>query len=145
MAVQPGLVYTRGDRFLEEIEPSEEVDLYRLASFLAAGITVRLSSDAPYGPLDPWITVAAAVERRTVSGRKLNPPEGVELETALALFTSGDHRRAPARGRVRPGETADLIVLDDDWDSLSDRPRVALTIVDGVPIHSLIEELAVPT
>ena len=144
VVVQPGLVYTRGDRFLQEIEPSEEVDLYRLASFLAAGITVRLSSDAPYGPLDPWITVAAAVGRRTVSGRKLNQAEGVELETALALFTSGDHRRAPARARVQPDSPADLIVLDGDWDSLTDHPRVALTIVDGVPIHSLIGELAVP-
>ena len=144
VVVQPGLVYTRGDRFLEEIEPAEEVNLYRLASFLAAGITVRLSSDAPYGPLDPWVTVAAAVGRRTVSGRKVNPPEAVEPETALALFTAGDHPPAPARARVEPDSPADLIVLDGDWDSLTDHPRVALTIIDGVPVHSLIGELAVP-
>jgi predicted amidohydrolase YtcJ len=144
VVVQPGLVYTRGDRFLEEIEPSEEVDLYRVASFVAAGVMVRLSSDAPYGPLDPWVTIAAAVERRTASGRVLNWSERVEPETALGLF-SGDVRGTSTRVGVQPDSPADLIVLDGDWDSLTDRPRVALTVVDGVPVHSLIGELAVPT
>jgi predicted amidohydrolase YtcJ len=138
VVVQPGLVATRGDRHLSEIEPSEEGDLHRLASFLAAGIPVRLSSDAPYGPLDPWVTVAAAVRRTTASGRRLNPAEGVLPETALALFTS-DPRVGP-KG-VQPGSPADLLVLDDGWDSLLERPTVALTLIDGVPVHSLIEGL----
>ncbi len=141
--VQPGLVHTRGDRYLDETEPSEQVDLHRLASFVQAGIAVRLSSDAPYGPLDPWVTIAAAVQRRTASGRALNPSERVDAETALALFTL-DPRGAPARARLRPGSAADLVALDDDWASLTGHPDVALTMIDGVPVHSRIGEFAGP-
>ena len=144
VAVQPGLVYTRGDRYLEEIEPSEEADLHRLASFLAAGIPTLLSSDAPYGPLDPWQTLAASVQRRTSSGRAVNPSEAVELQTALGLFTSGP-QGGPLRSQLQTGDPADLVVLDNDWDSLLARPTVALTMVDGAPIHSLIGELASPS
>lgn len=144
VTVQPGLVATRGDRYLAEIEPSEEGDLHRLASFLAAGIPVRLSSDAPYGPLDPWLTIAAAVQRRTSSGRTVNTAEGVEPETALDLFTP-DRRGTPLQTVLQPGSPADLVVLNDGWDSLLERPRVAATVVDGLPVHSLIGELAVPS
>ncbi len=137
VTVQPGLVFTRGDRYLEEIEPSEESDLHRLASLLTAGVPTVLSSDAPYGPLDPWVTISAAVRRRTVSGREVNPSEAVGLETALALFAA-DPRGTPPRGRPQSGDPADLIVLDSEWDSLLDRPTVAMTVIDGIPVHSLM-------
>jgi predicted amidohydrolase YtcJ len=143
VTVQPGLVHTRGDRYLEETEPSEAGDLYRLASFLAAGIPVRLSSDAPYGPLDPWITIAAAARRRTTAGRELGAAEAIDEETALDLF-SADPQGAPPRTRLEPGSPADLIVLDSGWDSMTEGPSVALTLIDGVPVHSRIGELAVP-
>ncbi len=65
VVVQPGLVWSRGDRYLEEVPSGDHASLHRLASLGAAGLRVSLSSDAPYGPADPWRAVAAAVERRT--------------------------------------------------------------------------------
>jgi predicted amidohydrolase YtcJ len=142
VVVQPGLVWTRGDRYLAETDRRDHRSLHRLGSLLAAGIPVRGSSDAPYGPVDPWTAVAAAVHRTTASGIAFGPGEAIDPGTALGLMTTG---AADARlvGRGRVGECADLMVLDDDWDSLGRHPSVALTLVDGVPVHSVLAALDV--
>ena len=71
VVVQPGLVWSRGDRYLDEVAPGDHAALHRLASLDAVGLRVAMSSDAPYGPVDPWRAVAAAADRRTSSGQVL--------------------------------------------------------------------------
>ena len=63
VVTQPGFLADRGDRYLAEVDPADRDDLYRFGSLLAAGITVTASSDAPYGPLDPWLVLRAARDR----------------------------------------------------------------------------------
>ncbi len=140
VTVQPGLVATRGDRYLEEVEPSALHDLHRVRSLVAAGVRVRSSSDAPYGPLDPWTGIAAAVRRTTAAGRALAPSESVDPMTALGLATS-EPGLDPTTW-LRAGRPADLAVLDEGWDSMLDGPRVALTLVDGVAVHSTLSGVA---
>ncbi|MFT4044824.1 MAG: amidohydrolase family protein, partial [Gordonia sp. (in: high G+C Gram-positive bacteria)] len=78
---QPGFISDRGDDFLDGAEPRDHPDLYRCGSLLDAGVTVAFSSDAPYGPLDPWRIVAAATVRRTHTGRVVGGPAEI-LDTA---------------------------------------------------------------
>ena len=42
----------------------------------AAGINVVVSSDAPYGLLNPWQVIHAATERRTREGKIIGADEG---------------------------------------------------------------------
>jgi predicted amidohydrolase YtcJ len=109
VVTQPGLVRSRGDRYLEDVEAEDQPDLWRLGSLQRAGVAVAAGSDAPYGPADVWAAVEAAVTRRTACGRLLGPGEAVSPAAALALF----HGRAddPARLRsVRPGQPGDVCV-----------------------------------
>lgn len=134
VVVQPGLVHTRGDRYLAETDPSDHRALHRLASFRRAGLRVAASSDAPYAPPDPWLAIEAAVDRRTAAGAAFGPDEAVTPEDALELWT-GDPADPAAPRRIAAGGPADLVVLDDDWSALARRPRIAATYVAGIRVH----------
>ena len=91
--------------------PVDRPDLYRCATLVDAGVPVALSTDAPYGPLDPWATIAAAVDRTTPKGHVVNPAERLTPAAALAGFLAPpDDPGGPPR-RVRPGAAADLVLL----------------------------------
>jgi predicted amidohydrolase YtcJ len=111
VVTQPGFLTDRGDDFLRDVDPRDRDDLYRCGSLLRAGIGVALSSDAPYGPLDPWAVINAAVRRRTASGQVAGPGEAITLARALDAYLAppGDPGGPPRR--VRPGLAADLVVL----------------------------------
>lgn len=134
VVLQPGLVWSRGDRYLSEIDPAEHAGLHRLASFQRAGLRVAASTDAPYGPDDPWLGVRAAVERCTSAGRPFGTDEAVTPAEAVHLFTG--YLDDPARARtLRPGNAADLVVLDDDWTDLASQPLVLTTVIAGRLVH----------
>src|SRR5262249_13077019 len=84
--------------------------LYPCASLLAEGIAVGGSTDAPFGPADPWLAIRAAIDRRTPDGEPLNPDERVPPATALGLFlTRPDDPGGPLR-TVASGPPADLVL-----------------------------------
>lgn len=132
--VQPGLVRTRGDRYLAQHDVQDHVALHRLASLRRAGVPVAGSSDAPYGSPDPWVSIAAAVDRRTSSGAPFGRRERLGPRAAVALHTGHLARPATPR-RLARGEPADLVVLDDDWSSVADHPPIAVTALAGTPTH----------
>ncbi len=130
IVVQPGLVATRGDRYLADHEPHQLPGLHRLATLQAAGLRVVAGSDAPYGPADPWTTLAAAVHRRTPSAAHFGPQDAVTPLDALDLLTADPITLTSTR-RLRPRAPADLVILDDTWDDLADHPKVLATLRSG--------------
>ena len=110
VVTQPGLVFSRGDRYLEDVDERDRPDLWRLASLLGAGVPVAGGSDAPFGPADPWIAVEAAATRRTAGGRVLGPQEAVDRDSALGLFF-GRAVEPAARRSVTPGQPGDLCLI----------------------------------
>jgi predicted amidohydrolase YtcJ len=108
---QPGFLADRGDDFLRDLPAGDHADLYRCGSLLRAGVRVALSSDAPYGPADPWAVMAAAVSRRTASGQVAGAGERITEGQALAAYLAApDDPGGPPR-RVTVGSAADLVVL----------------------------------
>jgi len=108
---------------------------FPLRSLIDAGATVVLGSDAPVAPLDPWITIAAAVSRARDDLPAWHPEQSITAAEAIAASANG-------RRRVAAGETADLCIVDID-------PRVAsahelrtmpvsATLVGGHFTHSLV-------
>ena len=55
--------------------PGDLKDLYRAESLRKAGVPVVCSSDAPFGPADPWAVMKAAAQRRTPGGEVLGENE----------------------------------------------------------------------
>ena len=135
VVVQPAFVAERGDQYHADIPAAEWPWLYRLASLDQAGLVLAGGSDAPYGTLDPWAAMAAAVARRTASGAAFGPGEALSPEAALALFLADPHDLARTR-TVTVGAPADLCLLDQPWRTvrrdLSAR-HVRATIVSGTP------------
>ena len=106
---------------------------FALRSLLDSGARLRLGSDAPVAPLDPWRTIAAAVGR-TRNGRQPWHPEQ-RITAAEALAASVD-------SLVAVGEPADLVAVElDPLTSTPDELRampVAMTLVGGRVTHSTL-------
>ncbi|MCU1528520.1 MAG: hypothetical protein JWP75_2283 [Frondihabitans sp.] len=80
---------------------------FALESLHGAGIPLRLGSDAPVAPLDPWIAMAAAISRSRDGREPWHPEQRVLASVALAASTGG-------RLAVDEGDPADLILVDSD-------------------------------
>lgn len=111
VVTQPSLIASRGDDYLDRVEPDDIAHLWRHGSLLQAGIVVLCSSDAPYGNPDPWVSVEAATSRRTRCGRVLGIDERVTPEQALAGYLA-DPLDPPRTRHVEVGAPADLVLLD---------------------------------
>jgi predicted amidohydrolase YtcJ len=83
---------------------------FPLRALLDAGAVLALGSDAPVAPLDPWVTIAAAVHRTRDGRASWHPEQEITLSEALAASTPYWRQQAT----IRTGDPADLIVLDDD-------------------------------
>jgi predicted amidohydrolase YtcJ len=112
VVTQPHFTRERGDTYLDDVEPDEREDLWRCASLRAGGVAIAGSSDAPFGSDDPWAAMAAAVDRRTSSGRVLGAREALTAATALGMYLSPlDDPGGPPRS-IAVGAAADCCVLD---------------------------------
>jgi predicted amidohydrolase YtcJ len=132
VVTQPSLIARHGDDYLADSDPADRPYLWRYAGLLTAGVPVVASSDAPYGDLDPWQTMAAAMHRRTPSGVVLGPDERVPLPTVLESFWSspgGPHRT------VGVGEPADLCLLQS-WPADPSTAAVAAVFIGGELIRT---------
>jgi predicted amidohydrolase YtcJ len=111
VVTQPGFLAPRGEDYLDGVPEDEHRDLYRCRSLLAAGVPLALSSDAPYGPLDPWAVIDAAVTRRTAAGRVVADGEQLEPQQALEAYLADPGTPGTPR-RIGAGARADLVLLD---------------------------------
>ena len=111
VVTQPGFLAHRGDDYTRDVPGRDLPDLYRCASLQAAHVPVGLSSDAPYGPLDPWAVMSAAVTRRTPAGVVLGPAERMTPAAALSSYLSPSDDPGGRPRRVVRGAAADLVLL----------------------------------
>ncbi len=142
VCAQPHFVSERGDRYLADVEPRYHRDLYRLRTFLDAGIVLAGGSDAPFGSVDPWEAMAAAVSRKTASDKVIGADEALDADQALALFLADPHDLSRQR-RIDVGRPADLCLLDRPWREAKHRLKsedVIATIASGRLIHYRIDQ-----
>jgi predicted amidohydrolase YtcJ len=134
VVTQPGFLAARGDAYLAEVEPDDQPDLYRCASLQEGGVPVGGSTDAPFGPDDPWVAMRAAMERRAASGATVGLDRGLEPAAAMGLFLGPPEHPGGPRRRVIPGAAADLCLLDVPLRTVlrePDRGHVAATFAQG--------------
>jgi len=142
VVAQPHFVAERGDSYLADIPAPDWPDLYRLRSFLAAGVTLAGGSDTPFGDLDPWAAMRAAVTRRTAQGEALGLCEALRPEEALNLFLSDPMTLGRTR-RVAVGEAADLCLLTKPWREARETLSASLvraTFIGGRLVHDRVDQ-----
>jgi predicted amidohydrolase YtcJ len=114
----------------ERYWPGDTGRSFALRRLLDEGARLAFGSDAPVAPLDPWVSMAAAVSRGRDGRDSWHPEQSVSVAEAL---------RASTRGRVAVGERADLVVTPIDplaasADQLRDMP-VSATLLGGRFTH----------
>jgi predicted amidohydrolase YtcJ len=137
VVTSPAMVHARGDRYLAEVEAHELPHLWPCRSLLDAGVPVGAGSDAPFGPLDPWLALATAHRRTTAGGRTLGPDQAIPPARALALHLGPLEAPGGPPRQVVPGVTADLCLLDRPLAAALADPTatgVVATIVGGAVV-----------
>lgn len=117
----------------EHFWPGRTDRAFVLRSLLDVGAELLLGSDAPVSPLDPWVTISAAVSRTRDGREPWHPEQSITVAEALAAST---------HTTVSVGQPADVIAVDRDpftasGDELRRMP-VALTLAAGLVTHSAL-------
>ncbi|MGZ4965431.1 MAG: amidohydrolase family protein, partial [Limisphaerales bacterium] len=102
-------------------------------------------TDWTVAPLDPMLTIYAAVTRRTLDDKHPNgwvPEQKITVEEAVRAYTLGSayaEFQDKVKGTVTVGKYADLVMLDKNIFEINpnDIPtaKVAMTIVDGKIVY----------
>ena len=91
---------------------------YPWASIARTGAVLAFGTDAPIEPIDPWPGIALAVrreDRRWPAGTPpFGPAEALSLDRAIraACLDPALSARETDRGRLIPGQRADIVVLE---------------------------------
>ena len=140
VVTQPGFLWERGDRYLEQLSDDESRNLYRCQSLIDQGVNVAVSSDSPYGPISPWDVIKHSTERLTKSGAVVGEMERISASTALRSYLTSKVDPAGEVRTVEVGSAADLCLLDRPLSDALKTPyavSVVATLIDGSPTHGL--------
>lgn len=135
---QPHFIAEKGDRYRVEVDAVDQPWLYRLQGLRSAGIPLAAGTDAPFGGLNPWASMQAAVNRRCRDGAVMGADESLTPEAALGLYTGTPDAPGIARYDLAPGQAANLCLIDQPWQTARHQ-LAAVTVVktwrDGRLIH----------
>ncbi|YAL83100.1 amidohydrolase [Dermacoccaceae bacterium W4C1] len=105
-SVQPAHLWDDRD-VMDHCWPDRAERCFPLASMVAEGVTLRLGSDAPVSPLDPWLAMASAVHRSADERGPWQPEQALTVAQALAASTDG-------WGTLAPGHPGDIVLVGTD-------------------------------
>jgi len=114
---------------------------YAFRTFLDHGVRLAFGTDWEVAPLDPLLTVYAAVTRATLDGKNPNgwfPQQKLSVAEAVEAYTMGSayaEFQEKEKGSITPGKLADMVLLSDDIFSIAPEKirdvHVAKTFVGG--------------
>lgn len=105
-SVQPAHLLDDRDS-TEALWPDRLERCFALRSMSDAGIPLRLGSDAPVSPLDPWLAMSAAVHRSADDREPWAPEQAITPREALLASTDGVSELAV-------GGPGDIVLVDED-------------------------------
>jgi predicted amidohydrolase YtcJ len=118
---------------------------YAFRSLLDAGATLAFGTDWTVAPLNPMLTIYAAVTRRTLDGKNSKgwvPEQKISVEETVRAYTLGSayaEFQEQVKGTITPGKLADIVILSRDIFKIDpkeiEKVRVELTMVDGRVVY----------
>jgi predicted amidohydrolase YtcJ len=93
---------------------------YAFRTFLNNGVHLAFGTDWDVAPLNPILTVYAAVTRATLDGKNPNgwfPEQKLTVAEAVEAYTMGSayaEFQEKEKGSITPGKLADMVLLSDD-------------------------------
>jgi predicted amidohydrolase YtcJ len=114
---------------------------YAFRTFLNHGVRLAFGTDWEVAPLDPLLSVYAAVTRATLDGKNPSgwfPEQKLSVAEAIEAYTMGSayaEFQEKEKGSITPGKLADMVLLSDDIFSIVPEKirnvRVLKTFVGG--------------
>ncbi len=118
---------------------------YAFRSLLDSGVTLAFGTDWTVAPLNPLLTIYAAVTRRTIDGKNSNgwvPEQKISVEETVRAYTVGSayaEFQDNVKGSITTGKLADLVLLSRDIFKIDpqeiENVKVVLTMVDGRVVY----------
>jgi len=118
---------------------------YAFRTFLKHGVHLAFGTDWDVAPLNPLLTIYAAVTRATLDGRNPNgwfPEQKLTVAEAVQAYTMGSayaEFQDKEKGSITPGKLADMVLLSDDIFSIDPARirdvKVLQTIVGGKLVY----------
>ena len=93
---------------------------YAFRTFMDHGVRLAFGTDWSVAPLNPMLTLYAAVTRATLDGKNPNgwfPEQKVTVKEAIEAYTMGSayaEFQEKEKGSISPGKLADMVLLSDD-------------------------------
>jgi predicted amidohydrolase YtcJ len=122
---------------------------YAFRSLLDSGATLAFGTDWTVAPLNPLLTVYAAVTRRTLDGKNSKgwvPEQKISVEEAVRAYTVGSayaEFQDTVKGTISVGKLADMVILSRDIFKIDPKDienvKVTLTLVDGRVVYEAHE------
>ncbi len=114
---------------------------YAFRTFLQHGVRLAFGTDWSVAPLNPMLTLYAAVTRATLDGKNPSgwfPEQKLSVAEAIEAYTMGSayaEFQEQIKGSITAGKLADMVLLSDDVFSIEPAKirevRVLKTIVGG--------------
>jgi predicted amidohydrolase YtcJ len=118
---------------------------YAFRSLLDSGATLAFGTDWTVAPLDPMLSIYAAVTRRTLDGKHPGgwiPEQRISVEEAVRAYTVGSafaEFQEKEKGTIVTGMLADLVILSRDIFKIDpkeiEKAKVVTTIMDGRVVY----------
>jgi predicted amidohydrolase YtcJ len=140
-SVQPYHAIDDGRWAERRIGPERIKTTYAFRTFLDQGVRLALGTDWDVAPLNPLLTIYAAVTRATLDGKNPNgwmPEQKLSVAEAVQAYTMGSayaEFQEKEKGSLTPGKLADMVILSDDIFTIDPKlirnVEVETTIVGG--------------
>ena len=118
---------------------------YAFRSLLDSGATLAFGTDWTVAPLNPLLSIYAAVTRRTLDGKHPNgwvPEQKITVEEAVRAYTVGSayaEFQENEKGTIAPGKLADIVILSRNIFQIDpieiEKVKVVLTVMDGRVVY----------
>lgn len=120
---------------------------YAFRTFLDHGVRLAFGTDWEVAPLDPLLTVYAAVTRATLDGKNPHgwfPDQKLSVAETIEAYTMGSayaEFQENEKGSITPGKLADIVLLSDDIFSIDPGrirdTKVLKTFVGGKLVYDV--------
>jgi len=143
IAIQHRMAY-QGEYFVDRYGATAAQATPPVRRMLDMGVPVGAGTDATrVASYNPWVALYWLVSGRTVGGLRLTADSArLDRATALRMWTEGSawfSSEEGRKGRIAPGQLADLVALDRDYFSVPEEEiktiSSVLTLVGGRVVH----------
>lgn len=130
----------QGESFIHRYGKAAALAAPPVKKMLEAGLPVGMGTDGTrVATYNPWVALYWITTGNTIGGTQVMAKENtIDRTTALRLYTSGGYsliRENEAKGKIRKGYFADLVILSDDYFSVPDEQirsiTALMTMVNG--------------